>query len=125
MRAAPLEEQLPGMSEDELETFPLGIVRVDRLGRVTYYNHAQADFARNTGRQITGLNFFADVAPCTAVQEFQGRFNAFVESSGNRIEPFEFLFRFAWGARRVSITFVKRGEADDSIYIVVNSRIFD
>ncbi len=70
---------------------------------------------------MVGRNFFRDVAPCTAVKDFQGRFNEFVQTTGNRIESFDFLMKFVWGDRLVTITMVKRAVPAESIFLVVNA----
>jgi photoactive yellow protein len=125
MRTVTLDHQIFGMSEADLDAFPLGIIRLDASAKITYYNQAQETFSQRSARTCMGLNFFRDVAPCAAVKEFQGKFDDFVQTPGNRIEPFEFVFRFSWGQRKVTITFVKRGGADENVYIVVNSLVFD
>lgn len=72
-----------------------------------------------------GLNFFIDVAPCTAVRNFQGRFNNFVDApapplGSTEVAPsFKFDLRFAWGSQDVSITMVKNSDVEPEIYIVV------
>ena len=114
------EQHLLGLSEVELNALPFGIIRLDKTGKILYYNQAQADLAHRTIATTVGLNFFSDVAPCAAIKSFQGRFSEFVTAPGSRIVPFEFLFRFDWGAKKVSITMVKRAE-DDTVFIVVST----
>ncbi len=110
------ERDIVGLSEVELNALPFGIIRLDKTGKILYYNQAQADLAHRTIATTVGLNFFSDVAPCASVKSFQGRFNEFLTAPGSRIVPFEFLFRFDWGTRKVSITMVKRAE-DDTVFI--------
>jgi photoactive yellow protein len=121
MSTVDMLEQIPTMSEAELAALPLGVIRLDRAGTILSYNDAEAKPARRSARAV-GLNFFRDVAPCTAVKEFQGRFNNFITQSANRSEPFSFLFRFGWGGEReVTITMVKRNSPEERIYIVVSA----
>ena len=112
------EKHVAGMSEAEFHAFPLGIIRLDRSGKVIAYNRAQAEFAHRTAATTVGLNFWRDVAPCAAVKNFQGRFNDFIRTSGSRIEQFKFEFRFDWGIKQVTISMVRRAGADD-VYIVI------
>jgi len=114
------EQDILGLSEVALNALPFGIIRLDKTGKILYYNQAQADLAHRTIATTVGLNFFSEVAPCAAVKSFQGRFNEFVTAPGSRIVPFEFLFRFDWGTRKVSITMVKRAE-DATVFIVVST----
>lgn len=116
---ATIGQEISGMSEAELDAYPLGIIRLDRHAKILYYNPTQAEFAQRDRAKTLGLNFFRDVAPCAAVREFQGRFDAFVAQPGSHIEPFDFVFRFPWGTRRVTITMVRSAEAAESFYIVV------
>jgi photoactive yellow protein len=115
-----IEHQILTMTDVELDAYPLGIIRVDRSGKIIYYNQAEADLARRSAAETIGLNFFHDVAPCTAVQAFQGRFDTFVRKPGSGIESFAFVFRFPWGNVRVNIAMVRRSGPEDTFYIVVN-----
>ncbi len=120
-------EDIPTLSEAELDDLPHGIIRLDRTGKILYCSRAQAELARRSVETTVGLNFFTQVAPCAAVRDFQGRFNDFVATPEAKIEPFSFEFRFPWGLKRVSITMVKRSStaivkpssAESSVYIVV------
>jgi photoactive yellow protein len=114
-------EQIPNLSEAELDALPQAIIRLDKTGKILYYSHAQAELAQRTIATTVGLNFFAEVAPCTAVRDFQGRFNDFVAKAEVRIESFTFDFRFPWGLKKVSIAMVKPSGPDSSVYIVVTT----
>jgi photoactive yellow protein len=120
-----VEQQLLVMSEAQIDAFPIGILRLDRSGNILSYNKAQAEFARRTAETTVGLNFFRDVAPCTAVKAFQGRFYEAINSvGGSLIERFKFEFRFEWGVKEVTIGMVRRVSRDgfntqESIYVVV------
>jgi photoactive yellow protein len=114
------EEQILGMSEAELDALPQGIIRLDASGKILYYNKAQAGFAHRSASAI-GLNFFNDVAPCTAVRDFQGRFIDFLSTPGSRIEPFAFLFRFDWGSKWATITMVRQADAEHGVYMVITT----
>jgi photoactive yellow protein len=56
--------------------FPLGITRLDRNGNVLFNDKAEARFANRRAEETVGLNYFREVAPCTAVKHFQARFRA-------------------------------------------------
>jgi len=121
-----VEQQILVMSEAQIDAFPIGILRLDRRGNILSYNKAQAEFAHRTAATTVGLNFFRDVAPCTAVKAFQGRFNEAINSPGGSIiERFKFEFRFEWGVKEVTIGMVVRRvsregfNTQESIYVVV------
>jgi photoactive yellow protein len=74
-------------------TFPLGITRLDRNGNVLFNDKAEARFANRRAEETVGLNYFREVAPCTAVKHFQARF---LEQRILRRRRVDFrLFRFA------------------------------
>lgn len=114
-----IDTQILTMSREQLDVLPVGIIQLDRDGKILYYNKSQANLARRRPENTVGLNFFRDVAPCAAVRAFQGRFDDFVASSGDKIvEPFDFIFDFSWGSRQVAITLV-RGNGEPKTYFVV------
>ncbi len=59
------------------------------------------------------------MAPCTAVKEFQGRFERFAAEPGDGAESFDFLFRFSFGRQVVNITFLRSAKTEQ-IKILVN-----
>jgi photoactive yellow protein len=112
--------QLNGMSKVELDNLPVGVIELDRSGKILYCNKSQAELAGRKAATTVGLNFFYDVAPCTAVKAFQGRFNEFVENHDEKlIDPFDFVFDFPWGFRQVAITMVRGTQGSESFYVVV------
>jgi len=91
--------------EDELDALPFGIIHLDEKGMVLDYNSYEADLARLPKEHVVGKNFFAQIAPCTDVPEFYGRFAAGIRS-GTLQEHFIFEFPFAHGARQVLIQMI-------------------
>ncbi len=92
---------------DHVDELPFGVIVVDRKGTVLEYNRYESDMTGFSRERVLGRNFFHDVAPCTAIREFEGRFDSFLTSHETSIEPFEFVFPFAKGAQRVTIVFVR------------------
>jgi photoactive yellow protein len=114
-----IDLRISTLSESEINALPFGVVRLDRRGTILSYNQFEADFAHRTARTTIGLNFFHDVAPCTAIREFEGRFHGFVASQRPRSDPFSFLFPFKWGRKRVSIIFVRHSGDIETVYVFV------
>ena len=114
------DQVLLNMSAAEVNALPQGIVRLDATGKILYYSQTQATFAGRTVAETIGKNFFREVAPCTAVKSFQGRFLDFIARPGASIESFEFLFWFATNAKRVTITFLRQSDSADAVCIVIN-----
>jgi photoactive yellow protein len=117
-----METPAPGvfdLSESEIDALPFGLIAVDAQGTIEQYNAYESRMARLPKDRVIGANFFRDVAPCASVQEFQGRFERFVQGTGDAAESFDFEFRFAFGRQFVNITFV-RSAKDKQIKILVN-----
>jgi len=100
------------VSYETLELLPYGVIVVDGDGRVLFYNSREERISGQSRASVMGRNFFTEVAPCTAVQAFQGRFCRMMEQ-GILSEEFHFVFPFAKGPRTVQISlqpFTKDGE---------------
>ena len=100
-------ERAKRLHGEDLDVLPFGVIVIDRAGIVLEYNAYEREMAHMGTRPVVGLNFFRDIAPCTAIQEFQGRFSEFLDSDQTSIEPFEFLFPFSRGPQKVNVVFVR------------------
>ncbi len=108
-------EELAGA---DLDALPFGLIQLDRNGRILKFNQTEAQLARiNRDRQL-GRSFFDDVAPCTKVREFHGRF---LEGLAKRslYETFGFVFKFDHGWRNVAITLFY-SEKTDSVWVLIS-----
>jgi len=113
------EQQLFELSETEIDDLPFGLIAVDPDGTIEQYKSYESRLARLPKERVIGRNFFTDVAPCTAVQNFQGRFERFVAEGGDGAESFEFVFKFPFGTQHVNITFL-RSSKNRQIKILIN-----
>lgn len=95
-----------------LDLLPYGIIVVDVEGKILYYNSREEQIACRKREDVIGKNFFRDVAPCTAVKEFYGRFREAMTNSGGVIN-FNFRFPFPGRTREVEIalTSFENGDA--------------
>jgi photoactive yellow protein len=112
-------DKVQRLHDAELDTAPFGVIVVDRVGTIIEYNAYERSLAGIGTRDVIGRNFFNDVAPCTAIREFQGRFGDFLDSQETSIEPFEFIFTLARGPQRVSVVFVRLANDQDRATICV------
>lgn len=118
-----IEERIFTMDRAELDAYPHGVITLDRSAKILRYNRAEALLARRDQDTTVGLNFFRDVAPCTAVQDFMGRFETFAAKKDSGVERFDFTFRFAWGQQDVGITMVRKtGVEDINMLVTVRSK---
>ncbi|HEX5872915.1 MAG TPA: PAS domain-containing protein [Longimicrobium sp.] len=87
-------ERADVLTEDELDSLPVGMIQLDRDGIVLRFNQTESSLARVEKSEAVGKSFFDEVAPCTKVQEFHGKF---VEGVQNRnlhtVFPYQFRFR--------------------------------
>jgi len=95
------------LSYEGLDELPLGAVVVDYVGTIVAYNQYEARMAHKDAQAVIGLNFFHDIAPCTAVKAFEGRMYEFIKSKERVSESFDYFFPFAHGSVDVTITFLK------------------
>jgi photoactive yellow protein len=86
-------ERIENLAEEEFDALPFGAVKLDADGRVVQYNAYEAKLAKRDPRLVIGRNFFTEVAPCTNVQEFAGRFRSGVDAGSLNVTfPYRFLF---------------------------------
>jgi photoactive yellow protein len=86
-------QRIEDLGEEEFNALPFGAIRLDGSGRVLQYNAYEAKLAGRDPKQVIGRNFFTEVAPCTNVQEFAGRFRAGIDSGALNVTfPYRFLF---------------------------------
>jgi photoactive yellow protein len=67
-----LAEVLRGLTEDEINSLPFGVIRLDEDGVVVFFSDRE--------RQMSGLRkeavnrlFFVDIAPCLNTSRYRGR----------------------------------------------------
>lgn len=112
-------EKASTLTGGDLDALPFGVIVVDRSGTIREYNAYERRLANMGETVMIGRNFFHDVAPCTAIQDFEGRFEAFLDSEDTSIEPFQFVFPFPSGKQRVSVMFVRSANDADRATICV------
>lgn len=113
-------EDLMELTTDDLDLLPFGFVTVDDDGVVEAFNAFEERLSGLQAARVLGRNFFRDVAPCTAVQEFEGRYRAMVERGEAGMDRFRYLFRFQSGERMVQITMTYMPDKKKGVLIVRN-----
>lgn len=96
-------DRLARISPRELDGLPYGAILLDESGRILSYNDTESRMARLPIEAVLGRNFFTEVAPCTRVKEFEGRFRALAAGQGLPVVSFDFVFPFPFGAQRVAV----------------------
>jgi photoactive yellow protein len=113
-------EDVLGLTARDLDLLPFGFVTVDENGIVEAFNAFESELSGLQAARVMGRSFFRQVAPCTAVQEFEGRYKAMVEKGEPGMDRFRYLFRFNSGERLVQITMTYLPDKKKGVLIVRN-----
>ncbi len=81
------------LSDEALDALPYGMMQLDEAGTILRYSAAESRLSGLTVDECVGRNFFDEIAPCTHVADFQGRFAAGV-AQARLDETFNFQFAF-------------------------------
>lgn len=113
--------RLSRISARDLDRLPYGAILMDSNGRIIAYNDTESRMARLPVEAVLGRNFFAEVAPCTRVKEFEGRFRSLAAGEGSQVTTFDFTFPFPFGAQHVSVI-LTRGAAPGTVIMALLRR---
>ena len=105
--SAPLDsssilEAADDMSSEDLDGLPYGMIQLDAAGRILRFNAVESRLASLPQHQQIGKHFFTEVAPCTKVQAFYGRFREGVIRESLDVS-FRFHFAFKQNPRDVTV----------------------
>jgi photoactive yellow protein len=111
--------KVDSINEAELDSLPYGVIQLDAEGKVLRYNSFESGLSGLAKEKVVGKNFFKQVAPCTDIQQFHGRFQRGV-AAGELHCTFRFHFAFQHKPCDVTITlFYNR--RDKTIWVLVQS----
>lgn len=113
----PNSQDIPEIDFATLDLLPYGIIVVDEEGRILYYNAREEEIANHQREDVLGKNFFSEVAPCTQVQEFYGRFKETMQRAG-LVADFHFRFPFPGRPREVEITLTSFQKDGSSLCLI-------
>ena len=68
-------------NEAVIDRLPVGVIVLDRHGRVVKYNRFEERLARRRRADVLGRSFFDEVAPCTNTREIAGVFAENIEAN--------------------------------------------
>lgn len=106
------------LTEDELDSLPVGMIQLDRDGTVLKFNQTESSLARVDKSEALGKSFFDEVAPCTKVQEFHGKFVEGVENR-NLHTVFPYQFRFRDGREKNVVISMFYSGSTDTVWVLV------
>lgn len=93
-----------GLGEAGVNALPIGVIQLNAEGIVTFYSESETRISGRPAERCVGLDFFLDLAPCSNVPEFRGRFQSFVRENRSS-ESFDFFFTFYIPRLRALIDF--------------------
>jgi photoactive yellow protein len=91
-----------GMSPSELDRLPYGMIQLSLTGHILKFNAVESRLASLDQAAQIGKHFFTEVAPCTKVQAFYGRFREGVLHEALDT-TFSFHFAFKQHPRDVTV----------------------
>ena len=103
------------LTEAELEQLPFGAIELDVHGRILRYNGFESRLSGIEKNSAIGKHFFTELAPCTNVKEFYGRFQEGVARKRMH-EKFRYHFSFKKNPIDVTITLFY-SDLTDSIWV--------
>ena len=112
-----LSNVIDSLSESELDQLPHGAIQLAIDGTVLKFNAYESKLANLERKKVVGRNFFKDVAPCTDVQEFYGRFREGVAAKNLHVN-FRYRFAFRQNPREVTVTLFYSG-ITDTVWVFV------
>lgn len=92
------------LSEEEFDSLPFGGFMLDHEALVVKYNKMEESWSRLDRKDVIGKNFFLDIAPCTQVHEFFGRYQQLLTSDVAALVQFDFVYMFNRGPVHVNIS---------------------
>lgn len=113
-------ERVENMGKRELDELPFGAIQLDKQGVVLAFNQHEARLTGRKKEAVLGKNFFTEVAPCTNVQEFAGRFREGVEH-GELHAVFPYRFDYEMDPRNVWVTLFY-SESTDTAWVFVREQ---
>lgn len=111
-------ERLDQLTPEQIDKLPFGTIKLSSEGVILQYNFTEARAAGYDPKEVIGKNFFTEVAPCTRVADFYGRFQEGV----NKKDLFvTFPYRFVFSSTRstdVSVTLFY-SKTNDSVWVMI------
>jgi len=95
--------QVQDLNEEEFDQLPFGAIQLDEEGRILRYNGYESELSGIHKQNAIGKHFFRELAPCTDVREFHGRFKEGVARK-QLYEKFSYHFAFRRNPTDVTVT---------------------
>jgi len=97
---------VPSLTAEQLDELPYGAIELDASGKILEFNRAEEELSDHHAQDVIGRNFFTEIAPCSDVRQFKGRFTEFLNSN-RPTEVFSFTYQFPDRPVQVELVFVR------------------
>lgn len=111
-------EDLLQLGPADYDQLPFGFITVDRDGNILRFNAFETAYSGMREEDVVGSNFFLDVAPCTSVRDFEGRFREMISEGTDGVARFRYVFRLGGAERLVQVSMTFIASEDRGIIIV-------
>lgn len=111
-------EDLRQLSQEELDSLPFGVIRLNGEGTVVAYNQTESGFSHLEPGKVISKNFFSEIAPCTRVKEFAGELESLRSARKSGRKRISFVFTFPHGAMWMSIALNYDAQDDETTLLV-------
>lgn len=99
------------LNDQELDALPFGAILLSPDGTVLRFNRTEQELTGRRPENVVGRNFFTEVAPCTNVQAFAGRFREGIAAKVlHAVFPYRFDFKMK--PRNVTVSLFYDAETD-------------
>jgi photoactive yellow protein len=109
--------ELASLSDTDLDSLAFGAVELDRDGKILRYNAAEAEISGRQQEGMIGRDFFAEVAPCTRSDAFEGRFRAGVEAYNLDVQ-FTYVLDYEMAPTEVRVH-MRKAENRDTYWVLI------
>lgn len=110
-------ERIDHMQPKELNSLPFGAIQLDPKGTILRFNDYEAKLTGRKPEKVIGRNFFEEVAPCTNVRDFAGKFHEGIQKKELH-EVFPYMFDFKMAPRNVTVTLFYN-KSNDTAWVFV------
>jgi photoactive yellow protein len=113
-----IEKALCNPEDNGINDLAFGAIQVDEKGTILQYNAAEGAITGRNPEEVIGKNFFTEVAPCTNIPEFRGRFEEGI-ATGTLSTLFEYVFDYEMSPTKVKVQMMNSLLGEDNYWVFV------
>jgi photoactive yellow protein len=113
-----IENALRNPGDNGIDDLAFGAIQLDADGTILQYNAAESEITGRKREDVIGKNFFTEVAPCTNIPEFKGRFDEGI-ATGTLSTVFEYVFDYGMRPTKVKVQLLNSLIGEDNYWVFV------